>query len=88
MIIYLVASAIFWLNSFPLSKPGSVLSNTKGLIQLVLVTVVDCRKVCRLQPVKSVKVHQYYEPRNKIDIDQTVREIVLGPQYNLQGGYF
>ena len=36
MIVHLVSSAIFWLNVFPLSKPGAGLSNTKGPRQLVL----------------------------------------------------
>ena len=33
-------------------------------------------------------MHQEYEPRNKIDINRTIGAITLGPQYNLQGGYF
>ena len=33
-------------------------------------------------------MHQEYEPRNTIDINRTVGAIALGPQYNLQGGYF
>ena len=33
-------------------------------------------------------MHQEYEPRNTISIDRTVGTIALGPQYNLQGGYF
>ena len=28
------------------------------------------------------------KPRNTISIDRTVGAIALGPQYNLQGGYF
>ena len=33
-------------------------------------------------------MHQGDEPRNTIDINRTVGTIALGPQYNLQGGYF
>ena len=33
-------------------------------------------------------MHQEDESRNTIDIDWTVGAIALGPQYNLQGGYF
>ena len=33
-------------------------------------------------------MHQEDEPRNTIDINRTVGAISLGPQYNLQGGYF
>ena len=33
-------------------------------------------------------VHQEDEPQNTIAIHQTVDAIYLGPQYNLQGGYF
>ena len=33
-------------------------------------------------------MHQEDEPRNTIDINRTVSAIALGPQYNLQGGYF
>ena len=41
MIVHIVISAIFWLNDFPLSKPGAGLSKTKGPKQLFLGTVVD-----------------------------------------------
>ena len=33
-------------------------------------------------------MHQEDEPQNTTDIDRTVGAIALGPQYNLQGGYF
>ena len=33
-------------------------------------------------------MHQENEPRNTISIDRTLGEISLGPQYNLQVGYF
>ena len=33
-------------------------------------------------------MHQEDEPRNTIDIDRIIGAIALGPQYNLQGGYF
>ena len=33
-------------------------------------------------------MHQEDEPQNTIAIDRTVGAIDLGPQYNLQGGYF
>ena len=33
-------------------------------------------------------MNQEDEPRNKIAIHRTISTIVLGPQYNLQGGYF
>ena len=33
-------------------------------------------------------MHQEDEPRNTIDINRNVGAIALGPQYNLQGGYF
>ena len=41
MIVNLVTSAIFWLNEFPPSTPGSGMSYTKGPRQLVLGTMVD-----------------------------------------------
>ena len=41
----------------------------------------SARKVCP-------GVHQEDEPQNTISIHQTVGAIDLGPQYNLQGGYF
>ena len=41
VILYLVASDIFWLNAFPPSKPGAGLSDTKGPGQLILVNMVD-----------------------------------------------
>ena len=88
MIVNLVASAIFWLNAFPPSTRGAGLSYTKGPGQLILVNTVDYKKFCRLQPGEYFQVHQGYEPRNTIAIDRTVGEIALGPQYNLQGGYF
>ena len=49
---------------------------------------MDYKKVFHLYPGKYVQVHQEAEPRNTIDIDQTVGAIVLGPQYNLHGGFF
>ena len=33
-------------------------------------------------------MHQEDEPQNTMVIDRTVGAIILGPQYNLQGGYF
>ena len=33
-------------------------------------------------------MHQEDEPQNKISIDRAIGSIALGPQYNLQGGYF
>ena len=45
-------------------------------------------KVCRLQPVKYVQLHQEDEPRNTIDANITVGAIFLGPQYNLKDVYF
>ena len=88
MIVHLVASAIFWLNAFPSSKPVAGLSNTKVPGQLILGNTVDYKKVCRLQPGEHVQVHQEDEPQNTIAIDRTVGAIALGPQYNLQRGYF
>ena len=88
MIVRLVTSAIFWLNNFTPSEPGAGLSNTQGPIKLVLGTAMDYKKVLRLYPGKYVQAHQEDAPQNTIDIYQSVRAIVLGPQYNLQGGYF
>ena len=50
--------------------------------------MVDYKKVCRLQPGEYSQVHQEDEPRNTIALNWTIWTIVLGPQYNLQGGYF
>ena len=50
MIVHLVASDIFWLNAFPTSTPGAVLSDTKGPGQLILVNTADYKEVCHLQP--------------------------------------
>ena len=88
MIVHLVASAIFWPNAFPPSTPGAGLSDTKGTGKLILGNTVDYQTFCRLQTGEYVQVHQEYEPRNTIAIDRTVGAIALGPQYNLQGGYF
>ena len=48
---------------------------------------MDYKKVFCLHPGEYIQVHQEDEPWKTIDIDKIVREIVLGPQYNLQGGY-
>ena len=77
MIVHLVATALFWINYFPLQKPRAVLSNTKGSINLFIVTVVEYKKFFQLQLVKYVQVRQEDEPRNTMDIDQIVREIFL-----------
>ena len=82
----MVASAIFLINTFPPSKPGAGMSNKKGPGQIVLGTVVNYKKVYLLHPGKYVHLHQEDESWNTTDIDQTVRAIFLGPQYNLQGG--
>ena len=50
--------------------------------------MVDYKKVFFLHTREYVQVHQYDEPRNMIAIDRTVGAIVLGHQYNLQGGFF
>ena len=88
MIVHIVASAIFCINAFPPSTPGAGLSDTKVLGQLILGNTVDYKNVFCLQPGEYVQVHQEDEPRNTIDIDRIVKAIALGPQYNLQGGYF
>ena len=87
VIIHIFATAIFCLNYFPSSRPGSGLSNTKGPGKIIPGTVVDYNKVFRLQQGGYVQVHQYSEPQNTINIDQTVVAIVLFPQYNLQSSY-
>ena len=88
MIVNPFASAIFWLNVFPPSTPGAGLSETKVPRQIILGNTINKKKVCRLQPGEYVQVHQEDEPQNTIAINQTVGAIALGPQYNLQGGYF
>ena len=88
MVVHIIATDIVWLDAFTLLKSGTRLSNTKGLRQLVLDTVVDYKNFSRLQPVKYDQVHQEDGPQNTIDIDQTVGAIIIGPQYNLQRGYF
>ena len=80
MIFHLVATTIFWFNVFTPSKPGMGLSDTKSPGKLILGTIVDYKKVCRLQQGKYVQLHQEDEPRNTIDKYLTVGEIVLGPQ--------
>ena len=79
MIIHIVTISIYWINDFPLLKPGAGLSNTKGPGQLFLETVVDYKKFFRLQPGEYVQVNKEDEARNTIDIDQTVGAIVLIP---------
>ena len=86
--VHLVAYAIFWINSFSKSTPDAVLSDTKGPIQLFLGAMVNYKKIFGLQPGKYIQVHQNYEPCNTIAINWTVCAIVLGPQYNLQEGFF
>ena len=88
MILRLVASDFFWINTFTPSTPGAGLPDTKGPGKLILGNTVDYKKFCCLHPGEYVQVHQEDEPQNMIDIDRTVGAIALGPQYNLQGGYF
>ena len=78
----------FWLNKFIPSTPGSGMSDTKVPGQLILGNTVDYKKFCCLQSGEYVQLHQEDETRNTIDIDRIVGAIALGPQYNLQGGYF
>ena len=80
MIVHLVASVSFWLNYFPPSKPGAGMSNTKDPRQLVPGTFMDYKNFSRIYTSKYFQVHQYDEPRNTIDIDLTVGEIVIVPQ--------
>ena len=63
------------------------MSDMKGPRQLVLGTVVGYKKFCLLHTGEYVQVHQEDEPCNTVYIYQTVNAIVLGPQYNLQGGH-
>ena len=63
------------------------MSNTKVPMQLILGTVVDYKKFFCLHPGEYVQVHQEDEPRNIINIDWIVGEIVLGSQYKLQDVY-
>ena len=86
MIVNLFSSAIFWINAFPPSTPGSGLSDTKGPVQIILGNTVDYKNFCRLHPGEYVQVHQEDEPQNTISINWTVGAIDLGSQYNLQGG--
>ena len=88
MILYFFASNIIWINAFTPSTPGALLSDTKVTGQLVTGTVINYKRIFRLQSGKYVQVNQEDEPRNTIAIDRTFSTIVLGPQYNLQGGYF
>ena len=88
MIVHIVASAIFWINTFPPSTPGAGLSVTKVPRQLILGNTVYYKKVFRLHPGEYIQVHQEDEPCNTIAIDRTVGTISLGPQYNLQGECF
>ena len=88
MTVHLVASAIFWINAFPSSKPGAGLPDTKVPGQLLLGNIVNYKKVCRLHPGEYVQVHQEDESRNTIAIYWTVVTIAIGTQYNFQGGYF
>ena len=88
MIVHLVTYDIFWRNAFPPSKPGAGMSDKKGPGQLILGKTVDYKKVCCLKPGEYAQMHQEDEPQSKIAIDRTVGAIDLGPQYNLQGGYF
>ena len=88
MVLYLVASDIFWLNTFHPSKFGAGMSDTKVPGQIILGNTVNYKKVCCLQPGEYVQVHQEDEPLNTIDIDRTVGATALRPQYNPQGGYF
>ena len=62
--------------------------DTKVPRQLILGNTVNYKKVFRLQPGEYVQVHSEDEPQNTISIKWTVGAIALGPQYNLQGGYF
>ena len=87
ILFHIVTNAIFGINAFLPSKTGAGLYNTKVFGKLVHGTVAEYKKVFCLQPAKYVQVHQEDEPGNTIDIDQTVESIVLGPQYNLQGGF-
>ena len=87
MIVHPVATDCFWLNNFPLPKPGMGLYNTNGPGQLVLGTILDYNTVCHLHPGEYVQANQEDEPWNTIDIYKKVGEIVLGTQYNIQGSY-
>ena len=66
MIVHLVATAVFWLNDFPLSEPGAGMPNTDGPGKIILGTVMYYKNVCCLHPGKYVQVNQYDEPWNTI----------------------
>ena len=58
MIFYLVATTMFCFNTFTSYQPGTVLSGTKGPVQLVLGTIVDYEKFSHLHQGKYVQVHK------------------------------
>ena len=64
------------------------MSETKVTIQLVLINIVNNKKVCRIYLGEYVEVHKEDELCKTIDINHNVGAIVLGSQYNLQGQYF
>ena len=49
VVVHIVSSSIFWLNEFIPSTPGAGLPEKKGHRKLVLVTMVDQKKVFCLQ---------------------------------------
>ena len=84
IILHLVVSDFFLLDSFTPSTPGALLLDTTGHGQLILRNTVDYKRFCLLQPGEYFQVRQEDEPRNMIYIDRTNGAIALGPQYNLQ----
>ena len=64
------------------------MSDKKGPRQLILGNTVYYKTFCCLQLGECFQVHQEDEPQKTIAIDRAVSAIALGPQYNLQGGYF
>ena len=66
MIVYLVASDIFWRNEFSPSKPDAGLSDTKAPGKLLPGTVVNYKKVFRIHTGEYVHANQDDEPCNRI----------------------
>ena len=88
MIVHIFASVIFCINEPPPINNWCRTVRHKRPRKTCPWNCVQLQEILHLQSGKYVQVHQEYEPRNTIDIDQTVGAIILGPQFNIRGGYF
>jgi hypothetical protein len=82
MVIEMVYSSVFWLNSFP---PRDGVSESMSPREIVTGQKVDYSKHCKLEFGTYVQTH---EEHDNTMLSRTTGAVALRPTGNVQGGYY